>query len=159
MKKPTSELVSSAELDLGSMMGGAPATPKAPEMPKAPEAPKDPAAPTAPAAPAAPQPSPLQPNFVRKSTGERIIFTKDKFTIGKSKVSADYSIENNSAISRTHVEIIKKNGVNYMKDLGSTNGTFVDGKRLAPNEEVLLKNGLVVRMGDEEFVFHLRVED
>ena len=87
------------------------------------------------------------------------MFTKDRFTIGKSKINADYSIENNSAISRTHCEIVRKNGVSYLKDLGSTNGTFIEGKRITPNEEVLLKNGIVVRMGDEEFVFHLRKED
>jgi len=87
------------------------------------------------------------------------MFTKDKFVIGKSKVQADYSIENNSAISRAHCEINRRNGVNYLRDLNSTNGTFVDGKRLAQDEEVLLKKGTIVRMGDEDFEFHLRIGD
>lgn len=87
------------------------------------------------------------------------MFTKEKFTIGKSKVHADYSIENNSAISRTHVEVVRENGVSYLRDLNSTNGTFVEGKKMTPGEKVLLKNGITVRMGDEDFVFHLRKED
>ena len=109
--------------------------------------------------PVAAQPGKPEPHFVRKSSGERIMFTKDKFKIGKSKVQADYSIENNSAISRAHCEINRRNGVNYLRDLNSTNGTFVDGKRLAPDEEVLLKKGTIVRMGDEDFEFHLRIGD
>ena len=84
------------------------------------------------------------------------MLTKEKFTIGKSKVHADYSLENNSAISRTHCEIVRRNGVSYLRDLNSTNGTYVDGKRLAPDEEVLLKNNTVIRLGDEDFIFYLR---
>ena len=102
------------------------------------------------------QPGKPEPNFVRKNTGECIVFTKERFTIGKSKLHADYSLENNTAISRTHCEIVRRNGVNYLKDLNSTNGTFVDGKRLAPGEEILLKNGSIIRMGDEDFIFRLR---
>ncbi|MBR0147146.1 MAG: FHA domain-containing protein [Eubacterium sp.] len=87
------------------------------------------------------------------------MFTKDRLTIGKSKVNADYSIENNSAISRTHCEIVRENGVSYLRDLSSTNGTFIDGKKMTPGEKVLLRNGAVIRLGDEDFVFHLRKED
>ena len=84
---------------------------------------------------------------------------KNGFTIGKSKIHADYTLENNSAISRSHCMVLQKNGVNYLKDLNSTNGTYVDGKKLTSGEEVLLKNGSVVRLGDEDFTFYLRKEN
>ena len=139
------------ELDLGKMMGGG--------APKAPEAPK-PAAPTAPEAPkpapAAPMPNVPQPNLVRLKTSERIMILKSGFTIGKSKINADYTLENNSAISRAHCRIIQERGVNYLEDLNSTNGTYVDGIKVDPGDKILLKNGARIRMGDEDFIFYLR---
>ena len=98
------------------------------------------------------------PHFVREKTGEKIYIDKDEFKIGKSKVHADYAIENNSAISRVHVIIIKRNGVSYLKDNDSTNGTFVDGARVNPGAEVLLKANMRVKFGNEDFTFLLRDE-
>ena len=96
------------------------------------------------------------PHFVRKSTGEIINITKPEFIIGKSKTKADYAIENNSAISREHCIVIKRDGVNYIKDNNSTNHTYVNGVELQPGKEVLLKHKTEVRLGDEEFTFLLR---
>ena len=96
------------------------------------------------------------PHLVRKNTGEIINITKPEFSIGKSKTKADYAIENNTAISRVHCIIVQKDGVNYIKDNGSTNHTFINGIQLEPGKEVLLKNKTIIRMGDEEFTFLLR---
>ena len=96
------------------------------------------------------------PHFVRKSTGEIINITKPEFIIGKSKTKADYAIENNSAISREHCIVIQRDGVNYIKDINSTNHTYVNGVELQPGKEVLLKHKTEVRLGDEEFTFLLR---
>ena len=57
---------------------------------------------------------------------------------------------------RVHVIVIKRNGVNYLKDNDSTNGTFVDGEKLEPGREVLLKANMEVKFGDEDFTFLLR---
>lgn len=96
------------------------------------------------------------PHLVRKSTGEVIQITKDCFVIGKSKVNADYVIENNSAISREHCVILQREGLNYIKDNHSTNHTFADGVELIPDKEVLLKNKMKIQLGDETFTFYLR---
>ncbi len=96
------------------------------------------------------------PHIVRKKTGETINITKSEFTIGKSKTKADYAIEDNTAISRVHCIIVQKDGVNYIKDNGSTNHTYINGVELQPGKEVLLKNKTVIQMGDEEFTFLLR---
>ena len=98
------------------------------------------------------------PHFVREKTGEIINITKPEFSIGKSESKADYTITDNSAISRVHCIILQKNGVNYIKDNNSTNHTYVNGELLEPDKEVLLKNRTSVRMGDEEFTFLLRKE-
>ncbi|MCR5212829.1 MAG: FHA domain-containing protein [Eubacterium sp.] len=97
-----------------------------------------------------------RPHFVRVKTGEKIFIEKDEFKIGKSKLHSDYAIENNSAISRVHVIIIRRNGINYLKDNASTNGTYVEGERLEPGREVLLRDNMHIKFGDEDFTFLLR---
>ncbi len=95
------------------------------------------------------------PHFQRVRTGENIFFTKPEFAIGKSD-TADYIIMENPAVSRIHCIIVKKNGVSYIRDNGSTNHTYVDGVELKPGDEVLLKHGSIIYLADEEFVFLLR---
>ncbi len=57
------------------------------------------------------------------------------FTIGRSP-RASLQIEN-ECISRIHVQIRKnENGVLFITDLGSSNGTFVNNEKLNSNEEV-----------------------
>ena len=97
----------------------------------------------------------LKPHFVRQKTGEKIYISKDEFKIGKSKVHSDYSIENNSAISRVHVIVISRDGEYYLKDNESTNGTYVDGDRLEAGREVQLKSNMIIKFGDEDFEFFL----
>ena len=99
-----------------------------------------------------------RPHLVREKTGEKIYINKDEFKIGKSKIHADYSIDNNTAISRVHVVVIRRNGVCYMEDNNSTNGTFVDGNRLEPGREILLKANMHIILGDEGFTYLLRDE-
>ena len=146
--------------------------PQVPEMPKpqVPEMPK-PQVPEMPKPQVPEMPKPQMPNgglmgqlggarpiphFIRKSTGEVINITKPEIEIGKSKTKADYTIENNSAISREHCTVIQRDGVNYIKDNNSTNHTYVNGVELQPGKETLLKHKTEVRMGDEEFTFLLR---
>ena len=81
---------------------------------------------------------------------------KDEFRIGKSKIHSDYAIENNTAISRVHVIVTKRNGASYLRDNESTNGTWIEGERLEPGREVLLKANMKVKFGDEDFTFYLR---
>ncbi len=51
-------------------------------------------------------------------------------------------------ISRRHLEI-KKSGRGYVvRDLGSTNGTWVDGRRLEPGEEYPLREGSVIDLAE-----------
>jgi hypothetical protein len=51
-------------------------------------------------------------------------------------------------VSRTHCSILFKNNTLYLTDLGSSNGTFLNGRRLRPNrtEEVII--GDVFTLGE-----------
>lgn len=60
-------------------------------------------------------------------------------------------------ISRRHAHIFLKGGELYVEDLGSTNGTFVGGKRL--DESALpLVEGDVVAFGGDHFVYRVTLQ-
>lgn len=60
-------------------------------------------------------------------------------------------------ISRRHAHLFLKGGDLYIEDLGSTNGTFVGGKRL--NESALpLADGDVIAFGGDHFVYRVTLQ-
>jgi hypothetical protein len=50
-------------------------------------------------------------------------------------------------VSRKHIKIKRKNILVYVADLGSTNGTLLNGRKLIPNAERLLRNGDELQLG------------
>ena len=50
-------------------------------------------------------------------------------------------------VSRRHARILNRDGAVVIEDLGSTNGTFVNDKHLAPYVRHLLNHGDQVRIG------------
>lgn len=91
--------------------------------------------------------------LVRKKTGEQIQIRKQLFKVGKERVNVDYCISDNSTISRIHVQITYRGGEYYITDMKSTNYTYVNGNKLAANQEVKLRNGDKIKLSDEEFEF------
>src|ERR1044071_6014263 len=55
------------------------------------------------------------------------------------------TVLDHSRVSRRHVEIYRQGPIFALRDLGSTNGTFVDGRRV---EHCALRAGSVIRVGD-----------
>lgn len=94
------------------------------------------------------------PYLIGKNDGEniRIIINKDSFLIGRLKSQVDCEI-NNSSVSKIHSEIIKKEGHYYIKDLNSSNGTYVNSERIKSNFEFEIKNHDVIRIANVEFEF------
>lgn len=95
------------------------------------------------------------PVLIRVKNQEKIMINKNVFRIGKSKTDADYTVEDNVAISRVHAIIHKRDGACYIKDNDSTNNTYVNGNILKGGNEQLLIKGTKVSLADEEFVFDL----
>lgn len=93
------------------------------------------------------------PYFVRRSTGEKIVIDKDIFRLGKDAACVDYVVDNNPTISRNHADIERKEDGFYVRDKGSLNHTFVDGKKIAPKEAVKLTSGSLLQLSDEVFEF------
>ncbi len=94
-----------------------------------------------------------RPYLVRLKNGEKVLIDKPRFRIGKEKSYVDYFIGDNTAISRSHADIIVKGESYFLVDLNSTNHTFVNGAMLQGNAEIQIKNGNRIRLANEEFDF------
>lgn len=67
-------------------------------------------------------------------------------TIGKLKESVQVEIKD-ASISRLHARLRKQGNTIYLQDLDSTNGTFINGKRLASGEDAIIKRGDEIQFG------------
>lgn len=72
-----------------------------------------------------------------------------KTTVGRL---ADNSLQiDDASVSSRHAEITPENGGYHLRDLGSTNGTFVNGGQV---NDAVLRHGDEIRFGVVETVFH-----
>lgn len=94
-----------------------------------------------------------RPYLIRIKNGEKVIIDKPRFRIGKENSYVDYFIGDNTAISRSHADIIVKGNSYYLVDLNSTNHTFVNGVMLQNGEEKQIMSGNRIRIANEEFDF------
>ena len=88
-------------------------------------------------------------------SGKEIIhdLSEQTTTIGRLAENA-LQIEDDS-VSSSHAEIFAEEDLFFVRDLGSTNGTFINDERMAGPRE--LANGDVVRIGSTTFRFEGRV--
>jgi pSer/pThr/pTyr-binding forkhead associated (FHA) protein len=88
--------------------------------------------------------------FYSDGSGEarRVTIENCPFRIGRAE-SADLRVEL-VEISREHAEIIERNGIWIVRDLGSTNGTQVNGQTI---QEMLLADGDILKVAETEMTF------
>lgn len=91
--------------------------------------------------------------LIRKSTGENIKINAETFVIGRERSQVNYCISDNSSISRTHAKLIVRGGSVYLMDMKAGNGTFVNGVKAMPNQEIALKNGDKITLSNEDFEY------
>ncbi|MFW6164479.1 MAG: FHA domain-containing protein, partial [Planctomycetota bacterium] len=91
-------------------------------------------------------------NVVDRDSGarRRVVVNKASFVIGKLPTN-DLCL-NKQNISRAHCQIVHVNGGYLVRDLGSRNGTYVEGKRI--QSEVPLQEGSRMDLGAIHIVFH-----
>ncbi len=94
------------------------------------------------------------PYLIRTRTGERIRLNKPIFCIGKSSQGVDYQVTDNSSVSRRHAYILNVNGVYYLRDNKSTNHTYLAGRAVSPENDMMLIDGSRFKLANEEFTFH-----
>ena len=71
--------------------------------------------------------------------------------IGKQEGSVDLVIPFSKAVSRIHCKVGFEDGAGYIEDLGSSNGTFVNGNRYGKGERTKLEPGDKVKIANVEF--------
>ena len=90
-----------------------------------------------------------------------IVVTQFPFLISKADATfARYRDEHPhqvNYISRRHAHIFLKGGVPFVEDLGSTNGTFVSGKRL-DEHAVALTDGDSIAFGGHYFIYKVSLQ-
>jgi hypothetical protein len=111
--------------------------------------------------PAAPSPQPRHDSADSSASGstlflvfnnQRIPIDKDQFIIGRGSKSSDLAIKDGN-ISRKHAAVIRRNGMFYIKDLGSTNGIDYKGMRI---DNKRIDEGDVFHICDYELRFTYR---
>jgi EAL domain-containing protein (putative c-di-GMP-specific phosphodiesterase class I) len=92
------------------------------------------------------------------SDGERtreLVISKARFTTGR-RSTCDLRL-GWQTVSGLHAEFITIGKILCLRDLGSTNGTFVNGRRI--NTDTILSDGDIVQFGRAEFRVGSRSED
>ena len=73
---------------------------------------------------------------------------KDEVTVGRGEDN-DVVIPH-ASVSRAHARLMRRNGAYELMDLNSTNGTYIDDRRLTGSQS--LPNGSRLRFGDVQFI-------
>jgi hypothetical protein len=94
-----------------------------------------------------------QSHMIRKKNNEKIIIDKPVYRIGKEKSYVDYFIGDNTAISRSHANIINRDGEYFIVDTNSTNHVYLNGAMIPKNIEAKLSHGDIMTLANEEFEF------
>ncbi len=89
-----------------------------------------------------------------KGDNSEIEIKEFPFIIGSMKEYCMYVIENR-LISRIHMSLLLKNEKLYLQDMNSTNGTFLNEKRLISGQEMMINNGDVIRLANQSYVVEI----
>lgn len=95
------------------------------------------------------------PSLYRVLTEETISVNKPVFRLGKEKSYVDYFVTNNVAVSRSHADIVTRGNRFFVIDLNSKNHTYINGRELPVRCEIEINDGDELKLGNEEFVFHI----
>lgn len=107
------------------------------------------------AATAAGEPLITSGTLIRRKNSDNIIIDKQSFSIGKDSLHVDYCITDNPAVSRTHASINTINNQVFLQDCHSTNGTFINNRKIAEGSSEAIKDGDIIKIADEEFQYRI----
>lgn len=95
---------------------------------------------------------PQNVRLTRVNGEEQAVLSGEVLYLGRSSQN-DYCIAGNISIGRRHAVIEKHRDGYYLKDMGSVNGTSVNGRRLTGEDICRLQNGDRIWLANEEFIF------
>lgn len=92
--------------------------------------------------------------FLKEGIREQASICKPGFVIGRAAEEVDL-IHEEAGVSRLHAEIMKQPEGYGIRDLGSRNGTVLNGETLVPYQMQSLKEGDIVKIVTTEFTFKM----
>lgn len=81
---------------------------------------------------------------------------KPEFILGRVASKVDAVVPGNPTISSAHCKFIFRNGEYFVQDLKSSNGSYLNSKRLAAEELYPVKNGDRLRLANEDFLIRIQ---
>jgi predicted component of type VI protein secretion system len=84
------------------------------------------------------------------SFSQEFTFTTFPVNLGRESNNEIILEDQRKIISRSHAKILDTEGLIQIMDLGSANFTYLNGERIFPNEENLLKTGDIIKIGEYE---------
>jgi pSer/pThr/pTyr-binding forkhead associated (FHA) protein len=90
--------------------------------------------------------------LVNKETNERYPLSQSVSKIGRDKAN-NISLNNDSYISRHHAWVLFIKGNYFVEDLGSTNGTLLNGEVLSERKQIFPADR--IKFGRTELVFEV----
>lgn len=83
----------------------------------------------------------------------KILLDQEENRVGRDGTQCVVEISGYDTVSRRHAVIYNNENQYFVMDLGSMNGTYVQGVRLKPKQRVMLKDGDTVRFGKATYIF------
>ena len=83
---------------------------------------------------------------------QEILLQRGRTILGRRRADCDVVISV-VGVSRKHAAIDVVEGRGYVTDLSSTNGTYVEDKKMPPNATWEIRHGNRIRFGGIEFYF------
>jgi len=89
---------------------------------------------------------------INGNSTETIIMKNFPFMLGRLEGQVDYCVKN-PAVGKLHAEITKTEEGYFISDMNSRNGTMINGVRVEPIKENMIKDGDRITLGNEDFIF------
>ena len=85
-----------------------------------------------------------------KSFNKEFEFSNFPVRLGRESENEIILEDQRKIISRSHAKIVDTDGLIQVMDLGSANFTYLNGERIFPNDENLIKSGDIIKIGEYE---------
>ena len=92
--------------------------------------------------------------------GRKYLITGQRTLIGRAEAAVIRYPSDTRGVSRNHCELLQDVNGLMVRDLGSSWGTYIEGKGKIPeNQPVALAEGDVISLGSEDVALIIRIED
>lgn len=89
--------------------------------------------------------------LVEEETNRKHQITRNNFLVGRA-TECDLPV-NSTIVSKKHAEIVYENGIYYVRDLKSSNFTYLNKATIEPNELYRIDDGSRIGFGNKWFIF------